>query len=271
VRPPPKPRSAPAGSSIAARESQGSKARSFPDPIQTDKVIEENELADRNQVRQKFYANLQANREREERAKRQAKMLQEYNWLTRDMQVEKASREHERVWREKSEARRAQTAQQRFALQNQSQERLELFYGRIFVPDATPMGMSQSSLTGSLGASTDSGALSTMPTLGDEGFEVFVQTYQEALGRQVAGEEDHYFDAWQEGEEMPPVAQHAPANWNMLRGLPPGRTAWQSRRNPWHWPRRGACRQWRTPWPHSWMAGPRPCRRPGRSRWCSRV
>lgn len=78
-------------------------------------------------------------------------------------------------------------------------------------------------------------------TLAEGEFSAFVDTYQQVLGRRMAGNKPG-LDAWwqdaaSEGEQGRPP--HLPVRKPALAGLPPGRTAWQSRRNPWHWPRRG--------------------------------
>merc|ERR1719356_1171068 len=113
------------------------------DPVQSHKIVDEEELAHQKRLREKFYSNLRLTREREARTGRCERVLQEYNWLTSDMQKEWESRANEQSWRQRAEERRARSQQQRLVLQGQPPERLQLLYGRFSVPDTAPTSPSR--------------------------------------------------------------------------------------------------------------------------------
>jgi len=205
-------------------------------------------------LRSKFRKNLQQQREREIASERQKTCVREYRWIARQMEVEHVARRQEQHWRDRQAERQRKKEEHQRAIANQSEAELNLRYGKMDVA-VSPYIVEDTE--------TD-GEGSRSPTIDPAEFEHFRATYQDATGRKlkpfdfqvlleneandvasansaaddttcVAGDSDDAVAAAPGTEQAPDLKNNrnnVPRAYVRAR-LPPGKVAFNSRRNPW--------------------------------------
>jgi len=203
---------------------------------------------DQQKLRRKFLKNMQSSKAVQNQTRQSGAVLQEYYWRMRDMEVEKKCRTTEKQWQQKEKVRRAGTERKRNDIAEQSDEALNLRYGRIFAaPYIQPMQMRMAEPAQSRPQSEmDMDAIWEA-----EALSAFQAAYHGAVGRfvsptptdemplpneEVVVSESSESVFGSEGRGW----QDVPVPTSKLRVLPRGRVEWSSPRNPWNVHRTGA-------------------------------
>jgi len=152
---------------------------------------------DQERLRLRFKENLEKTRAQESEKAYGRKLVREFQWVLRAAEVEKDCRKKELDWQLKAEARRQAVAERKEALSHQTEEQLNVQYGRIF--PSPPLWERASSKSSSRSASSrrltprQSSAAMRDEAPTPDGFDrldLFFNAYQEAVGRVIVSGDD---------------------------------------------------------------------------------
>lgn len=152
--------------------------------------------ADQLGLRQRFLDNLQRTREHQAESSRRQTVLQEYHWILRDMEVEKACRRRERSWQRREAKRQQQVDRCRQDLCQLTEDELNLRYGKMPLASscAPPSTAASTSVRSGMGGllAEDSFEPDDDAIWEKHRLKLFLRIYSDAVGRSIVRDESQH-------------------------------------------------------------------------------